>query len=250
MGKLSFILVIGFSTVFLVMGYNANNVASRSVQNMADYHARTVAYNIAVSGANMSANEIFMDNDWETGFSNKQFEGGYFNAVVTDVDPILNIKKLTTTGYYRGVSKAVEVIFKPSSFSKFAYLSTNDPGNLYWSNKDTIWGPFHSAGNINAYRHPVFYGKATTQTGVHYYQSEALDAPRFYGGFESGVKIDFPNDGLVNLMNTAAAGGHLFSGHDTVYVTFAGDSLKYRYAANDPDSTNAILISYINLLRV
>ena len=60
MGKMAFILVLGFSTLFLVMGYNANSVASRSVQNMADYHARTVAYNIAVSGANLSANEILI----------------------------------------------------------------------------------------------------------------------------------------------------------------------------------------------
>jgi hypothetical protein len=237
MGRLAFILVIGFSALFLVMGHNANTVASRSVQNMADYHARTVAYNIAVSSANLAANEIFLDDNWVAGYSHRDFDGGYLDANVVVLDPVLNIKKLTTTGTYRGISKTVEVIFKPSSFSKFAYFSTNDPGNLYWSYKDTIWGPFHMEGKINAYRHPVFHGKATSKTGVHNYQSEALDAPRFYGGYESGVSLQFPNDGLVNLMNVAAAGGHLFTGHDTVYITFAGDSLKYRYAANDPDST-------------
>ncbi len=64
MGKLAFILVLGFSTLFLVLGYNANNVATRSVQNMVDYHARTVAYNIAVSAANLAANEIFLNDSW------------------------------------------------------------------------------------------------------------------------------------------------------------------------------------------
>ena len=59
MGRMAFILVLGFSVLFLVMGYNANSVASRSVQNMADYHAKTVAYNIAVTAANLAANEIF-----------------------------------------------------------------------------------------------------------------------------------------------------------------------------------------------
>lgn len=237
MGKLAFILVLGFSTLFLVLGYNANNVANRSVQNMVDYHARTVAYNIAVSAANMAANEIFLNDSWDIGYSNRAFEGGYLDANVVVLDPFLNIKKLTTTGTYRGVTKTVEVIFKPSSFSKFAYLSINDPGYLYWSYKDTIWGPFHSEGNINAYRHPVFYGKATTKTGVHNYQSEALDAPYFYGGFESGVSLAFPNSGLDNLKSMANSGGHLFDDQDTVYITFAGDSLKYRFAANDPDST-------------
>ncbi len=237
MGKLAFFLVLGFSAIFLIMGHNANQVASRSVQNMVDYHAKTVAYNIAVTGANLAANEIFLDDNWQTGFSNKAFDGGYLDADVVILDPILNIRKLTTKGTYRGVSKTVEVIFKPSSFSKFAYLSTNDPGWLYWSYKDTIWGPFHSEGEINSYRHPVFYGKATTKIGVHNYQSEELDAPRFYGGYESGVSISFPSSGITDLMNMAGSGGHLFNGQDTVYITFAGDSLKYRYAANDPDTT-------------
>jgi hypothetical protein len=237
MGKLAFIMVLGFSTLFLVMGYNANEVASRSVQNMADYHAKTVAYNIAVSGANLAANEIFQDDNWDTGFNNVDFQDGILNADVVVLDALLNIRKLTTIGTYRGVSKTIEVIFKPSSFSKFAYLSTNDPGNLYWSSKDTIWGPFHSELQINSYRHPVFYGKATTKIGVHNYQSEALDAPYFYGGFESGVSLAFPNSGLPDLLNMATLGGYLFTGQDTVYITFAGDSLKYRFAANDPDTT-------------
>ncbi|MCH8032167.1 MAG: hypothetical protein IH950_00230 [Bacteroidetes bacterium] len=237
MGKLAFILVLGFSTLFLVLGYNANNVANRSVQNMVDYHARTVAYNIAVSAANLAANEIFLNDNWSVGYSNRAFDGGYLDANVVVLDPFLNIRKLTTTGTYRGVTKTVEVIFKPSSFAKFAYLSTNDPGNLYWSYKDTIWGPFHSEGIINAYRHPVFHGKATTKTGVHNYQTEALDAPYFYGGYESGVSLSFPSSGLDDLKSIATSGGHLFDGPDTVYITFAGDSLKYRFAANDPDST-------------
>jgi len=237
MGKLAFILVLGFSTLFLVLGYNANNVATRSVQNMVDYHARTVAYNIAVSAANLAANEIFLNDNWSIGYSNKAFDGGYLDADVVVLDPILNIRKLTTTGTYRGVTKTVEVIFKPSSFSKFAYFSTQDPGNLYWSNNDTIWGPFHSQGKINSYRHPVFHGKATTKTGVHYYQTEALDAPYFYGGFESGVNMGFPPGGITTLEDLAESGGHLFDDEDTVYITFAGDSLKFRFAANDPDST-------------
>jgi hypothetical protein len=237
MGRMVFILVLGFSALFLVMGYNANKVASRSVQNMVDYHAKTVAYNIAVSGANLAANEIFLDDNWDAGFNNVEFDGGILNANVVVLDALHNIRKLTTAGTYRGVTKTVEVTFKPSSFSKFAYLSTNDPGYLYWSYKDTIWGPFHSELKINSYRHPVFYGKATSKVGVHYYQSEALDAPRFYGGYESGVSIAFPNSGLPDLLNMAASGGHLFTGQDTVYLTFAGDSLKYRFAANDPDTT-------------
>ena len=150
---------------------------------------------------------------------------------------LLRLKKLTTIGHYRGSIKQIDIIFKPSGFSKFSYLSLSDPASLYWSNEDTIWGPFHSQGNIKAYRHPVFYGKATTNGTVINYESEELDAPYFYGGFESGVSLSFPASGLPDLQSGASSGGHLFNGQDTVYITFAGDSLKYRYSANDPDTT-------------
>ena len=67
-------------------------------------------------------------------------------------------RKLTTVANYGGVciNKTIEVIFQPSSFSKFAYLSISDPTKLDWSNKDTIWGPFHSEGSIFAYHIPYF----------------------------------------------------------------------------------------------
>jgi len=237
MGKLAFILVIGFSTVFLVMGYNANSVASRSVQNMAEYHARTVAYNIAVSGANLAANEIFLDDNWKTGYSNREFEGGYLDADVTVLDAVQNIRKLTCTGTYRGVTKTVEVIFKPSSFSKFAYYSMSEGGNIWWTGNDTVWGPFHTQDLMRVYQHPVFHGKASTKKTLKYYKNESQDAPVFYGGFETGVDLPLPTDGLAPMKTSAQTDGLFFTGQDSVYLTFVNDSLKYRFKYSDKDST-------------
>lgn len=258
MGKLSLLLVIGFSLLYMIMGHKSNSLSTQTVENMADYNARTVAHNIAVSATNIACNEIFLDGSWDDGFSNVPFNNGYFNSNVQVLDAWRNIRKLTTEGSYGGMTKSIEVIFKPSSFSKFAYLSISDPTNLYWSNKDTIWGPFHSEGNINAYRHPVFYGKATTKGYVNYYQSEELDAPRFYGGFESGVSITFPPSGLDNLKSIATSDGHVFSGKDTVYLTFAGDSIKYRFKYSDKDTTvlgntlapNGVIFADNSILRL
>lgn len=219
------------------MGNSSNRLTTRTVENMVDYNANTQAHNIAVSATNLACNEIFLNGNWDDGYDDVDFGNGDFDVDVEVLDAWLNIRKLTTTGNYGGVSKTIEVIFKPSSFAKFAYLSISDPTNLYWSNKDTIWGPFHSQGNIKAYRHPVFYGKATTNGTVQYYQTEALDAPMFYGGFESGVNLTFPPNGLDNLQSMANDDGHVFSGKDTVYLTFAGDSVKFRYEYSAKDST-------------
>ena len=240
MSKMSLILVIGFSTIFLVMGYNALNVSTRAVENMAEYNVKTIAYNIAESGANLAANKIFEDNNWTTGFSNLPFQGGNFNVNVDIINPYRNWRKLTSVGEYEGESHTVEVIFQPSNFSKFAYLSINDPTNLYWTDADTIWGPFHSQGDIKAYHHPVFYGKASTNSSVVYMTNAAADAPHFYGGFESGVDITLPSSGLSNLYDEALDGGYVFSGQDTVYLTFAGDSIKYRYTFGGSDNTTLL----------
>ena len=237
MGKLSLLLVVSFSLLYMVMGFKSSKLSTATVENMADYNAKTVAHNIAVSATNISCNKLFLDGNWEAGYSNVHFDEGIFNANVEVLDKWQNIRKLTTVGSFGGVNKTIEVVFKPSSFSKFAYLSISDPTNLYWSNKDTIWGPFHSEGNINAYRHPVFVGKATTKGSVKYYQSEALDAPKFLGGFESGVSLTFPSSGLDNLKSMASTGGHLFSGKDTVFITFKSDSIKYRFKYTDKDTT-------------
>lgn len=258
MGKLALYLVLGFSILYMIIGSNSSKMTTRTVENMADYHAKTSAHNIAVSATNLACNELFLNGAWDDGYSNVNFLNGDFNVSIQVLDPWRNIRRLTTVANYGGVSNSIEVIFQPSSFSKFAYLSISDPTNLYWSNKDTIWGPFHSQGNINAYRHPVFYGKATTNGTVKYMDSKALDEPRFYGGFESGVSLTFPSSGLDNLQALANDDGHVFSGKDTVYVTFVGDSIKYRFKYNDPVTTelassfapNGIIYAQNSILRL
>ncbi|MFH0735483.1 MAG: hypothetical protein V1773_13595 [bacterium] len=83
-GKASILLVLGFSLIFLVVGHNFNQISLRSVGNSTNYYLNTKAYNIAVSGANMAANQIFMDKTWVTGYSNLSFDGGTVNVYVSN----------------------------------------------------------------------------------------------------------------------------------------------------------------------
>jgi len=234
MGKLAFFLVLGFSTIFLVMGHNANSVSSRSVENMLDYHAKTVAHNIAISGANLAANEIFLNSNWKTGYSSVAYEDGYLDANVVVLDPFLNIRKLTTTGTYRGVTKNVEVILKPSNFSKFAYYS-EDEGSIHWHDGDTVWGPWHSQDDITVSQSPVFFGKVTTKKGLKY--KNPPYTPEFQGGIETGVDVPFPSTAISDLQNLATTDGFYFdgSGYELVELQFDADSIKYRIWNNKSD---------------
>jgi len=257
MGKLALFLVLGFSSMFLIMSYNANNVATRAIDNMVDYHTISVAHNIAASGTNIAANEIFLNNNWQTGFSDIDFEGGYFDATITIIDPFKNIRKLTTVGHYRGSTKKIDVIFKPSSFAKFAYYSKIESG-IHWHNGDTVWGPWHSQDNIRVTDSPVFFGKVTTKKKIKYTHGEGNDDPKFYGGFETGINVPIPSTPITDLAALAIDNGAYMTGEDTVYLTFDGDSLKYRTSYSSPDTAyylstiapNGILYVHNAIIRV
>ncbi len=58
-GKASLILIIGFTLIFVVMGYFWGGIATRSVDNDVSYYKTTIAHNIAVSGANIGLQKCF-----------------------------------------------------------------------------------------------------------------------------------------------------------------------------------------------
>ena len=61
-GKGVMLLVLGFSIIFLVIGHNFGSLSTRATDNVTDYYIRANAHHIAVSGANMAMNEIFLDS--------------------------------------------------------------------------------------------------------------------------------------------------------------------------------------------
>jgi hypothetical protein len=235
-GKASLLVIAGFSLLFLVVSKNFGSISNRSVDNYVDYYNETIAHNIAVSGANIAANEIFIDPSWETGYSNVPYQGGDLDIEVNIIDVYQNIREIVATGNYNGTSNTVKVTLAPSKFSKFAYYSVYEGGSIWWTMNDTVWGPFHTQDYMRVYRHPVFYGKATTKKKLIYYTKKSKDKPYFYGGFEKGVDLPLPTDGVDIIEPVADANGLKFDGQDTVYITFDQDSLKFRYSYGAPDS--------------
>lgn len=257
-GKAILLLVVGFGLVFLVVTRNFGSIATRAVDNMVEYTNETVAHDIAVSGANMAANAIFLDNSWTTGYNNIDFNDGKLNVNVQIIDAFKNIRKITSLGTFAGITRQVEVTLSPSKFSKFAYYSVSEGGSIWWTNNDTVWGPFHTQDYIRCYRHPAFYGKTTTKKSLKYYTSKSNDEPHFYGGFDQGVDLPLPTDGLSPIETEADNGGYKFTNKDTVYLTFAGDSIKYKFQYAKPDTTvlasifapNGVIFAKDAILRI
>jgi hypothetical protein len=261
-GKAALLLVMGFSLIFLTFGYRFNSVSTQTVQNYADYYNETAAHNLASSGANMAANQIFLDNSWTTGFSNLHLNGGVINVNVQVINVAQNIRKIVSAATFGQNTSTVEVTLAPSRFSQFAYYSQSEGSGIWWTGNDTVYGPFHTQGNLLADNHPVFgvTGYRTTIQGKIVYhdyyasygineptqhssssqknaynQSISNDAPIFHGSFESGVDQPLPSNGLQPLKDAATSGGKLFNLQSTstlrysnFYMTFNADQITYR----------------------
>lgn len=236
-GKATLLLVIGFSMLFLVISRNWGEVSNRAVENFVDYYTETVAHDIAISAANVAANQVFLDPTWDDGYNDISFQGGTYDVTLNVLDPYKNIREIVAVGTYENKSSTVRVKFAPSKFSKFAYYSVSEGGTIWWNGTDTVWGPFHTQDYLRAAYHPVFYGKATTKKSLLYYTSQKADKPYFLGGFEQGVDLPMPTNAVDGMEAIADDDGLKFSGKDTVYLTFAGDSLKYKYKYSDPYSS-------------
>ena len=83
-GKAAMLLVLGFSLIFLVFGSNFNSLSTRSVDNNSSYFNRNTAHNIAVAGANLASNKVFLSKAWNDGYYGLKYQGGIINVYVTN----------------------------------------------------------------------------------------------------------------------------------------------------------------------
>jgi hypothetical protein len=241
-GKAALLLVIGFSLIFIVIGRNISNISVRAVDNAMKYYHNSNAHSIALAGANIAASKVFFNNDWTEGYDNIQFGGGHYSVSIEEIDPARKIVLISSVGTFGEgdlrETHTVEIKLQPSSFSRFSYFSNKEKigsSTIWWTSKDTVWGPFHTNDRISISGDPVFQGKATSYLGI--YEARGSD-PEFNGGYsQSAEELPIPEDGVDLVGAEALEDGLYFDGQDTVYLEFKDDSLSYKFGAGQPDTT-------------
>jgi len=204
-GKVSLILVLGFSSLFAIMGTEMLKSSNEATDNYVDYFEKTKAHNIAVSGANMAANEIFINKFWMTGYSSLQIDNGSLSVRIDSSNIYDRI--ITSVGEFDGIKDTVIAFLQPKNFAQY--------GNFYnsmgaWAaTGDTFSGPFHTNDFLKCYGDPVFLGYTTTKNGVKLYHNNGTDNPEFHGGLESGVSIPLEFDTSI-IKQAAYNGGKIF----------------------------------------
>lgn len=228
-GKVSIILVLSFSTLFALFGRNILNSSVTITENFSDYYSSTRAASIAISGANMAINKLYLNKTWMTGFSNLAFAGGEIDV---DIDTVgWDSRRITAFGEYNGVTKKVEILLEPENFAMFGNFY-NVFGSVWAATGDTFQGRFHANDWVNCYYHPVFLGPVTTSKGIKLYN--ASSHPEFFGGTKITEPVPLQFD--TSIIRTAAYdNGKIFRDSTntgkltTVDLTFLSNgNVKYR----------------------
>ncbi|MCW8804945.1 MAG: hypothetical protein OQK56_00675 [Ignavibacteriaceae bacterium] len=234
-GKAILLVVIGFSLTLLAVGQRFGSVSNRAVDNYIKYQNETVAHNIAISGANIAANAIYMNPVWDEGYS-VPFQNGHLDITVDVVNASLGFREITSRGIFFRDTSEIVLRIAPSNFSEYAYYSTyersspSSSGKIWWTGKDTVWGPFHTQDNLNVYQHPSFLGKHTShKKSINYYTNKSTDAPVITGIYEPGKNLEIPTQAVENLEAAADDNGLKFKDKDSLYLIFDKDTLRYKY---------------------
>jgi cytoskeletal protein CcmA (bactofilin family) len=246
-GRGTLIVILGFALLFGIASKNWNRVATSSVDNFLQYYDETMAHSIAISAANLGANQVFVNQPiWKSFQLSGPFSGGKYSVKVDSLG--LYRLELTATGTYPpsgqtgSITDTVRVEFGPDYFSSFG-LYTSTMNNVVWNTGDTIWGNFHSEGTFNVEGTPVFFGRVTSNNDI-----SGGGSPIVYGSFQTGISIPMPDSAISNIKSAAAAGGTLLSNPYSyypypfdVYMTInSNSSVTYHTNYNTKDTTIAL----------
>ncbi len=265
-GKAAILLVMGFSAIFLVFGYNFNNQTTRAVDNMHKYYAEAVVHNIATTGINLAANAIFLDPTWNNGYNDIDFEGGTFTVTVNVPANDTNSIQVSSTATFADISKTIIVILRPFRFSRFAYYSVQEGTGIWWTSNDVVRGPFHTQDVLRVQGRPQFWDRASYKGGLEYYNNDdEVNVPQFYKGHATGVDLHLPEGAVNDLEPFADENGFKFEAYSTTttttesyydywgrlrtrtvttttdyddfYLEFNEDSVTYKVESNGPETT-------------
>ncbi|NUN68726.1 MAG: hypothetical protein HUU02_03345 [Bacteroidetes bacterium] len=187
MGRSAIYMVMGMTFIFLFFGKTMSDSGTEAFSNAIDYYESTQTYNIAEAGANLACNQIFMNSNWRTGFTNVAMNDGRFTVTV-DTTTYVGKVLLTSTGIFQQDTHVVRILLSPSSIAKFAMYSGNVSAAAKLRSGDTVDGPIHFNNKLVTQGNPVFTGKATMGS-----LQTTSGTPTFLGGYQEGVNVSFPS---------------------------------------------------------
>lgn len=236
MGKASIIYVMGLG---ILMGYvllNINASSTDAVTNFTTYYGRTMAHNIASSGANIGCSATFFKPEYETPFTDVEMLGGTMNvtfSVAGNRKFVTSIARLDL-----GPQVIIDTVIaelRNTSLARYAWFTNNEANRhgqpTSWGTSDTAWGVAHTNDKFNILpsEKPVFMKKATAWEAAVAKKNGAL----WLGGYQWGIYIPYPTNLTSFITAATAVQGRVINGEDASVEFGYGGSGKVRLKVED-----------------
>jgi len=215
-GKASIVLVLGFGLILGYISLNLNRYSTGAIGNMTSYYDATSSHHLALAGANAALAIFYQDTSWTGPLTQTLEHGSMLGGFTARVYAAgVNRKVLRSISSYPSSASGtlhdtIDVTFNTAtqnSYTQYAWMTNND-GNVFWSEGDTVWGRAHSNGNVHISGSPVFMDKATT--------AKKFDPPVvgkgtnqavFKNSYETGIPaVPMPGN-LSTLVSASTSGG-------------------------------------------
>ena len=185
MGKASIIYVLGLSFIVSYGILNINAAGTDAVDNFTTYYGRTLAHEIASSGANIGCSDVFDNPTYMTPYNDVTFKGGALDvtfAVAGNSKHVISIGSIVIG--HQTIYDTVTVELRNNTMAQYAWFSNfeaNKGGQpTSWSTGDSAFGPIHTNDKFNINGAPVFMKKATAWKSAVPAKNSALWA----GGYQ------------------------------------------------------------------
>ncbi|MFQ5674496.1 MAG: DUF4900 domain-containing protein [bacterium] len=198
---ISLIMTIIAGMILSVLGYVTVSTVVMDSRTAAKSLQSTQAFWLAESGIELTYRWLQYQDPPPGGtdsFVHYNAEAAGAGTFTVTVDPdngnpstYLKTYKVTSVGKVDQTSRKIEIEMTTTTFNKYAYL-TGDEGGIIWFNSgDLIEGPIHSNDQISIIGSPVFMGKVTS-TAASFNQGWPFN-PDFQDGYQLGVPpVIFP----------------------------------------------------------
>jgi hypothetical protein len=239
MGKASIVYVIGLSVMLGYSLFNISATSTSSMDNYTAYYGRSMAHDIAITGANIGTQLLLRDLTYNTNLLNQSYAGGKFDLYV--------IKPGGDSAWikvYSSIVVSAETIYDTviaclrfTSFAKYGWFTEAEKngyvgcpyyGASDWKiTGDSVFGYAHTNWHFNLGGAPFFNDKVTATTAPTLMSVNGVQAPIYKAGYQWGITVTRPTTSMTRLSNTASGGGKLFTNQD-VGLTFLDDKVNVR----------------------
>ncbi len=192
---ISLIMAIVAGMFLSILGYVTVSIVIMDARTNASFLQSTQAFWLAESGIEMAYRWIRYEDPPPGGsaqfvkYNAVQLGAGTYTVTIDpdDANPTTYIKKykLISVGDVGNVQRTIEIEMQMTSFNKFAYLTGDEGGTIWFKSGDVIEGPMHSNDQISITQSPVFMGKVTSSANS-FNQGNPFN-PDFQSGYQLGV---------------------------------------------------------------